>query len=269
MKKYPANTGAIRSHCKDSYEPISTMKSHVRVLLPVLRCLFPDYLQIPLPSTEAVWFLVIYRSHKRWKQRCSLQLRIILSKTPSSSWSKIQILDMFLEWSHSEALYTKQDLLILDRWRYLNLWKGKQSQKGHRQNCQVQLFCPKWWHDSNKRPQILLEIQIPYIVASQPITLTYLPPEIAGLLQCVLTIGFPSFLHKAFEKSLAFRFGELRVWGVGFGWPKMIPWKKFHQVIASAGRHEVLEHALWSLAALPGATKKTPSKSEAAKPKPP
>lgn len=30
---------------------------------------------------------------------------------------------MFLEWSHSEALYTKQDLLILDRWRYLNLRK--------------------------------------------------------------------------------------------------------------------------------------------------
>lgn len=117
------------------------------------------------PSTEAVWFPVIYRSHKRWKQRCSLQLRIIFSKTPSSSWSKIQILDMFLEWSHSEALYTKQDPLILDRWRYLNLWKGKQSQKGHRQNCQVQLFCPKWWHDSNKRPKNLLEIQIPYIVA--------------------------------------------------------------------------------------------------------
>lgn len=159
-----------------------------------------------------------YRSHKRWKQRCSLQPRIILSKTPSSSWSKIQILDMFLEWSHSEALYTKQDLLILDRWRYLNLWKGKQSQKGHRQNCQVQLFCPKWWHDSNKRPKNLLEIQIPYIVASQPITLTYLPPEIADLLQCVLTISFPSSLHKALWKKPCFSFRATKCLG---GWVRL------------------------------------------------
>lgn len=41
----------------------------------------------------------------------------------------------------------------------------------------------------------------------------------------------------------------------------MIPRKKIHQVIASAGRHEVLEHALWSLAALPGATKKEPKRN--------